>query len=111
MEEMSVLVFYDIGSDKLRNKVGEKCKDFGLERIQFSGFSGKLDRQKREQLKISLTNILDGKEATLYIQPICSKCLEDALIIAKKKEPSKSLNPDIYFGMKINRLYRDSAEN
>lgn len=38
MEEYTVYLFYDIENDGIRNKIAETCKDYGLERIQFSGF-------------------------------------------------------------------------
>jgi CRISPR-associated endonuclease Cas2 len=105
MEEMEILVFYDVPDDKTRNKIGEKLKDYGLKRIQFSGFSGRLNRVLREKLKETLKAIVGDKEAVVYIQPICSKCLDDSLIIENSKEIKKENK--IFFGMKTNRLYRD----
>lgn len=109
MEEMKIFVFYDIPEDKTRNKVGEKCKDFGLTRIQFSGFSGTLDRNRRQQLETALTKIVDTKQANLIVQPICSSCLKDTFTIENKKESDKqqAKKPEIYFGMKVNREYLD----
>lgn len=37
MEELTLFVFYDIEIDKIRNKIADVCKDYGLIRIQFSG--------------------------------------------------------------------------
>ena len=105
MEEIEILVFYDVPSDKIRNKIIEKLKDYGLRRIQFSGFSGRLNRTLREKLKEALKTIVGDKKAIVYIQPICSRCLEDCLIIENSKEEKKENK--ISFGMKINRLYRD----
>lgn len=109
MEEMKIYVFYDIPNDKIRNKIGEKCKDFGLTRVQFSGFSGTLDRDRRKKLEIALTKIIGNKEANLIIQPICSSCLKDTFIIENEKEENddQEEKPKIYFGMKLNRQYLD----
>src|SRR3989442_4695502 len=49
-QELRTLVMYDIEDDRVRYRVSEVCLDFGLERIQFSVFRGKLNRNKREEL-------------------------------------------------------------
>jgi CRISPR/Cas system-associated endoribonuclease Cas2 len=48
--EMTTLVIYDIEDDWARTRVSEACKDFGLERIQYSCFRGMLSRNKRGEL-------------------------------------------------------------
>ena len=48
--ELTTLVIYDIEDDWARTRVSEACKDFGLERIQYSCFRGMLSRNKREEL-------------------------------------------------------------
>ncbi len=48
--ELNTLVIYDVEDDWARNRVSEACKDFGLERIQYSCFRGLLSRNKREEL-------------------------------------------------------------
>lgn len=50
MTELITLVIYDIEDDWARTLVSEACKDFGLERIQYSCFRGKLSNNKREEL-------------------------------------------------------------
>jgi CRISPR-associated protein Cas2 len=49
-----VLVLYDISDDKTRTKISEACKDYGLDRIQFSAFSGRLTKASREELEMRL---------------------------------------------------------
>ena len=41
---MHCLVVYDISDDKLRTKVADILMDYGLDRIQYSAFAGKLAR-------------------------------------------------------------------
>jgi len=48
--EMQTLVIYDVEDDRARTRVAEACKDFGLQRIQYSCFRGKLSQNKREEL-------------------------------------------------------------
>jgi hypothetical protein len=48
--ELSTLVIYDVEDDWARTRVAEACKDFGLERIQYSCFRGSLSPNKRGEL-------------------------------------------------------------
>ncbi len=60
--ELSTLVIYDIEDDRSRTRVSEACKDFGLERLQFSCFRGKLSQNKREELHERLRRIQEEWE-------------------------------------------------
>ena len=44
------LVLYDIEEDRPRSRVVNICKDYGLQRIQYSVFLGRLNRNRRESL-------------------------------------------------------------
>ena len=61
--ELTTLVIYDIEDDRARTRVSEACKDFGLERLQFSCFRGKLSQNKREELYERLRKIQREWEA------------------------------------------------
>lgn len=50
MSEVITMVIYDVEDDWARTQVAEACKDFGLMRIQYSCFRGKLSGNKREEL-------------------------------------------------------------
>lgn len=71
--EVLVYVFYDIQEDRIRNKAAKVCKDFGLERIQFSGFVGYLSRNRREEIGIKLRDTISKKTGKILIQPVCDK--------------------------------------
>lgn len=73
MEELSVYVFYDIENDAIRYRVAETCKDYGLDRIQFSGFFGTLGRNKREELFLKFSHILKDRSGKILILPVCEK--------------------------------------
>ncbi len=70
-----VLLIYDIPDDKIRHKVSERCKDYGLDRIQYSAFAGDLDRNRREELLMRLKKTLGKKEGNIRLQPVCSRDL------------------------------------
>ena len=109
MEEMVLFVFFDISDTKLRNKVNEKCKDYGLMRIQMSGFSGSLSRAMRLQLIADLKKLIGNNQAVLYLQPICSACKELAVQI-ENRSPQEEEPKRIYFGMPLNRAYLNSED-
>lgn len=71
--EVLTYVFYDIEKDKIRNRVGSVCKNYGLERIQFSGFVGYLSKNKREELGVKLRDVLSEGKGKILIQPVCEK--------------------------------------
>ena len=71
--EVLVYVFYDIVKDKIRNRAVRVCKDFGLERTQFSGFMGYLSRNRREEMAIKLRDVLGENNGKILIQPVCEK--------------------------------------
>ena len=50
MPELITLVIYDVEDDWARARVADACKDFGLRRIQYSCFQGRLSQNKREEL-------------------------------------------------------------
>ena len=60
-------IFYDIPDDRLRTKVADVLKDFGLERIQKSVFFGRLSRNRVEELCLVLDDLIGDKEADVRI--------------------------------------------
>ena len=85
MEELRTLLIYDIEDDKIRLKISETCLDYGLRRIQYSAFLGRLNRNKREELFLRLTSVLEDKVGKLFLQPICDKDVKDVLIKENQK--------------------------
>jgi CRISPR-associated protein Cas2 len=78
MDEQHVVVLYDIQLDRLRTRISEACLDYGLERVQYSAFFGKLTRNKREELFLRLASILEDKPGKILMQPVCEKDLKSA---------------------------------
>lgn len=70
-----VLLIYDISDDRIRYKVSERCKDYGLSRVQYSAFAGDIDRNRREELMLRLKKTLGKKEGNIRLQPVCSRDL------------------------------------
>ncbi len=89
MPEQPVLLIYDIEEDRLRNKISDVCKDFGLERIQYSAFFGELTRNHREELALRCERILEDQNAKVLIQPVCERDRTAAidLLCSKPEKP------------------------
>ncbi len=66
---MRYLVIYDISDDRLRFKVAEVLKNYGLKRIQKSAFIGYLTRAKLSSLVVDVRAIV--VEDNLKIFPLC----------------------------------------
>lgn len=81
MEEVSTYVLYDIPDDSVRTRIADVCKDYGLERIQFSAFCGSLTRNKREELYLRLRETLGTRPGKILLQPVCEKDVRGGLSI------------------------------
>lgn len=113
--ESIVFVFFDISNDRIRNRVGERCKDYGLNRIQYSGFMGRLSKNKREELYLKILQELGDEEGKVIIQPVCDRCMDAALVIGKiliepeieEKEEEKIDNP---WDLPLNYRFMEDCE-
>jgi CRISPR-associated protein Cas2 len=66
-------VVYDIVDDRIRTRVANTCKDYGLERIQYSAFSGELDATRRGELFTRLADELGHDVGRILVLPVCEK--------------------------------------
>ncbi|AKB32509.1 CRISPR-associated protein Cas2 [Methanosarcina siciliae HI350] len=92
--DMFLWLVYDITDNNLRNRVSEKCLDFGLSRFQKSVFFGELDPEKMNGLADEIEQLLDHEERTeedsVLLSPVCMACLGKRLVIGK------DFNPETY---------------
>jgi CRISPR-associated protein Cas2 len=79
--EVSVILIYDIEDDGLRSRTAEICFDYGLERIQFSAFFGKLNRNRRQELSLRLQRELGKESGRIRIIPVCEQDLKDMWVL------------------------------
>lgn len=74
---MNILLIYDITEDRLRTKVSEMCKDYGLVRVQYSAFFGELSRNLRGELSRRLKELLKNSERSSVIMfPLSEESLD-----------------------------------
>jgi CRISPR-associated protein Cas2 len=71
--ELDTYVVYDIEDDRVRYRIASACKDYGLERIQFSTFLGPLNANKRDELFLRLKKELGDRQGKVLVIPICEK--------------------------------------
>ena len=83
MQEHGTIVIYDIQDDRTRTRISEACLDYGLERIQFSAFQGRLTRNRREELFLRLQAILEERPGKILVQPVCEKDLKAAKSLSR----------------------------
>ncbi len=68
---MHVLLVYDITNDRKRAKVADACQDYGLDRIQYSAFLGRLSRNHQDELMLKIKKIVGKSACKIMLVPIC----------------------------------------
>jgi CRISPR-associated protein Cas2 len=81
------VLLYDISSDRARAKVADACLDYGLARIQYSGFFGNISANHLEELLRRIKRLVEKTEASIEVFPICEKDLRlRRTLIAKRMQ-------------------------
>ena len=83
---MLYVIIYDVSDDNLRTLVSEILKDYGLRRIQYSGFVGDLRRDEVNSLLVELRNLIKDLVENVQLFPMCDSCLEGKEIVGKPKK-------------------------
>jgi CRISPR-associated protein Cas2 len=84
-------LIYDIENDRLRTRAADICFDYGLERIQFSAFFGKLNRNRRQELALKLRNEIGDESARIRIIPVCENDLKDVWLLDQYRRDADAL--------------------
>jgi len=92
--EVSVVLLYDIEEDRLRARIADVCFDYGLERIQFSAFFGKLNRNRRQELALKLQNELGDESGRIRIIPVCEQDLKDMWVLDQYRRDADRLKAE-----------------
>jgi CRISPR-associated protein Cas2 len=75
------LVIYDIENDRVRNRISEACKDYGLRRVQKSAFRGELNTNRREMLYQRLQQTLAAGAGSIHLYVLCDRDAKEVLTI------------------------------
>ncbi len=73
---MHVLLIYDITHDRTRTKVARICEDYGLDRVQFSAFGGRLSKQHQRELMARVKRLMRRKSGIVTLYPIGQEAWE-----------------------------------
>jgi CRISPR-associated protein Cas2 len=92
--EVSLVLLYDIEDDRLRSRVADVCMDYGLERIQFSAFFGKLNRNRRQELALRVRNELGDESGRVRIIPVCEQDLKDMWVLDQYRRDADELKAE-----------------
>lgn len=94
-------VIYDISDNRKRLRISEKCKNYGLQRVQKSAFLGNVSKNRLDMLAIELRDVMketstenntenrtDANENAdaVFIFPTCKTCFSDKRIEGKFDE-------------------------
>lgn len=72
MSALHLLVFYDISDDRVRGKVACTLEDYGLDRIQYSAFYGRLNRTLQRELMVKLRALLGTSPGCIQLVPVAA---------------------------------------
>jgi len=86
-EQTHCLVVYDIVDDRKRQRIGEACLDFGLERFQMSAFFGRLTATRRRELFLKLQKLLGESPGRILVQPLSADDVEKRMV--HQRQPPK----------------------
>jgi CRISPR-associated protein Cas2 len=75
-QEVLTFVVYDIEDDRVRTRIANVCKDYGLERVQYSAFCGPLSGTKRSEMAARLADTLGDEVGKVLVLPVCEKDLQ-----------------------------------
>ncbi|MHA1405334.1 MAG: CRISPR-associated endonuclease Cas2 [Candidatus Helarchaeota archaeon] len=80
---MLYLVIYDIPQEfnGIRTKISQRCKNHGLERIEYSVFLGDMSQNESETLAMELLDLVEKIPADIRIFPVCKRCFENAIVV------------------------------
>ncbi len=80
---MRTLVIYDIHDDGLRSKLRAHLREYGLEWVQYSGFLGDINTHDRLVLAKEVRKFMEAEGDSVYIVPLCDRCVKLCKIIGK----------------------------
>ena len=89
--EVSLVLIYDVEEDRIRARVADICLDYGLERIQYSAFFGRLNRNRRQELCLRVQAEIGDESARVRVIPVCEDDLKDMWIFDQYRRDDDEL--------------------
>jgi CRISPR-associated protein Cas2 len=82
----NVLLVYDIPDDARRGKIADACLDYGLDRFQYSAFTGWLLSGLQDELMLKLKKILGKKAGNIQLFPVCADDWKKRKVIDQQED-------------------------
>lgn len=79
------ILVYDIPDDGKRTKIADVCLDYGLDRIQYSAFVGKLLPTHQEEMMLKIKNILGKRSGNIQLVAIHTEDWANRKIIVQEE--------------------------
>ncbi len=95
---MPLLVCYDISNDRLRVKIANKLRYFGLDNIQYSVFLGKVKAKNKKKLISSLKQLIETKggiKDSIFVIELNPSQIQNMQVLGKRQ-----LDLDLLRGMR-----------
>jgi CRISPR-associated protein Cas2 len=89
--EVALVLIYDIENDRLRTRISDVCLDYGLTRIQYSAFFGKLNRNRRQELALRIQNELGDESGRVRMIPVCEQDAKDMWVLDQYRRDADEL--------------------
>lgn len=80
---MQCLLIYDIPHDGTRQKVADACLDYGLQRVQYSAFTGDLSRSHQRALFQEIERRVKRRAANVQLFPLDEKSWSGRRVLAQ----------------------------
>lgn len=81
--ETLVWVIYDIVADRPRTKIAKCCKEAGLYRVQKSVFLGTIERNRLDELRLQIEDLMDEAVDSVYIFPLCEQDFRKVMLMGQ----------------------------
>ncbi len=80
--EIMVWVLYDIANDRARAKIARCCRQAGLYRVQFSVFTGSVNRNSLDELCLQMEQLM-ADDDKIYVFPMCEEDFKKCRLMGK----------------------------
>ena len=80
---MITWIVYDISNDRVRTKIADRCKDFGLQRVQKNVFLGDLESNRVDEVVLFSKELLNNETDSLYVFPMCRDDFDKVRIVGQ----------------------------
>ena len=85
--ETLVWILYDISLNKPRSRVAKLCKEAGLYRVQKSVFLGSIVRNRLDELRMQINELMNEATDSVYIFPMCEPDFKKVDLLGQAFDP------------------------